>query len=83
MKKLSVILLLGITLVSCTKTELIYESINVYQIPFTKEALPKLTQEQQDSMRQDVFDILVERDELLLLHIALQNKIIIMHNSKR
>ena len=68
-------------LTGCTpKTVTIYETVPVYQVPFSKEQLPKLSQEQRDSIRQDVWNALVKRDELLLLHIRLQNKVIKQHN---
>jgi len=81
MKSLVIVLIAITFLISC-EHEPVYVTTVVPVTILPTPKLPKLTAEQENSIPDDIYLVLVERDETLLQHIRLINRMIEIHNSR-
>jgi len=79
--RLLVAALIAITFLSSCAQDPVQVPTIVPIVLLPHPVLPKLTSEQEAEIASDTYDILVEREEILLQHIDTINGIIIIHNS--
>ncbi len=83
MRKLIAIILLSSLLLGCETIKYVDRPVVVPVPILPLPELPKLSQEQANSIREDVHLILVERDETWRQHVIKINRIIEAHNKPK